>query len=136
MLPAFDFSLTFDTSRDYIRCVVLTHIGAACLLFNSNFNALFITLCLLLLLISYINVSKTGSPQQNYRELSYHQTFWLMRYHNQPDERFDSVRIRFNGGFFLLLELLNTTTPKKVIVFNDQISEDKRRRLMVLARIR
>jgi hypothetical protein len=67
--------------------------------------------------------------------LTRHARFWVLDYHEGHLERYDSVHIYFDGGFFFLLRLTNKTGKKTLILFNDQITQDQHRRLKVLSRI-
>lgn len=135
MLPLFDFSITFNKSNDFLRCILLSHIAAAGLLFFSAFHAIIITLFLILLGASLLYTYRNTSPQPHCKKLTYHQKFWLLDYHDGNQSKLDAVQVRFDGGFFLLLLLVGKHSKKHLVVFNDQLTQAQHRTLKVLSQI-
>ena len=135
MLPLYNFNIVFNQSQDYSRCVIVAHIAAIALLLQSCFSPIFMTLCFIGLLISLKKAYRVSSTQTEYRSLTYSQSFWILEDHDKRSTQYESARIAFDGGFFLLLQLNNKLSKKSIVIFNDQISKNQRRCLSVLTRI-
>lgn len=132
MLPLSDFSITFNKSNDFLRCILLVHMAAGGLLLLSALDSLMITFFLILLGASLLY---TKSSQPHYKKLTYHQKFWMLEYHDGHQMKVTTVDIRFDGGFFLLLLLASNNSKKRLIVFNDQLTQTQHRTLNVLSKI-
>lgn len=135
MLALFDFTIVFNPSRDFSRCITFAHLSAGALLLQSCVQPLFLVIGILLLLISHQHTRQLRSPYPNYNKLVRCAQFWLLECDQGHSERYDAMHICFDGGFFLLLRLTNETHKKNLVLFNDQITQDQHRQLKVLSRI-
>lgn len=135
MLPLSDFSITFNNSNDFLRCILLAHIAAGSLLLLSALPALLISLSLILLSISLLYTRKNAVPQPYCKQLTAHQKIWLLDYQDGHQMEANTVCVNFDGGFFLLLLLISNHSKKRLIVFNDQLTPTQHRYLKVLSQI-
>ena len=135
MLPLSDFSITFNKSNDFLRCILLVHIAAGSLLLLSALHPLVITFFLILLSASLLYTGQNTTPQPHCKKLTCHQKFWLLDYHDGHQIEVATVHINFDGGFFLLLLLVGKHSKKRLIVFNDQLTQIQHRTLKVLSQI-
>lgn len=135
MLAQFDVKIVFNPSRDFSRCVMFSHIAAGALLLQSHPPLPLIGVGLLLLMASFFYSHHLPSPHPQYKSLDRQATGWTLEDQQGQKERYESVHIALDGGFFLLLRLTHSNVTKTLILFYDQITLDQRRRLAILSRI-
>lgn len=135
MLPLSDFSVKFNPSIDYLRCILFIHVVSASLVLLSDFPIPIIGTLFSLLGLSFIQSRKNPIPQPNYLKLTCHKQYWILQCRDGEQHKYDTVKINFDGGFFLLLRLVNLKSIKTLIVFNDQLTPTQYQVLKVLSRI-
>ena len=135
MLPLSDFSITFNKSFDFLRCVLFIHVAAASLVLLSDFRPLLMALLFSLLVLSLQQTWRKPMPQSNYLKLTCHKQYWLLHHLDGQQQKYDTVKINFDGGFFLLLRLESSTSKKILVVFNDQLTHSQYQVLKVISRI-
>ena len=136
MLPSFDVNINFTKSDDYRRCILLTHIAAAILVLLASFPILLQILFLVTLYLSELNTRHQLTPQQHFAKLTWVKPFWRLCHTNGEQTKFDSIHILFDGGFFLLLLLVNSRSKKRLLIFNDQITLYQHRLFKVLSYVK
>ena len=134
MLPLSNLSIQINKSIDLLRCIIVVHLAAAALVMQANFPLPISILMLVLLALSLQRAYQDPSPKPHFIKLTCHPQFWQLHTIDGRQIQYDSLRINFDGGFFLMLLLTNKTTKKRLVVFNDQIDASAHRLLTVLSR--
>ena len=109
-LPSSETALRFKPSRDYLKLACCLHALALVSLLKSNLTVSAIAAMTLVLVWSLLGIVRYPYPQAKGLVL-----------------RWDSVRVRLDTGWFLLL-----TRPgqkKLLLIFHDQITEQDLKRL-------
>ncbi len=129
MLPSFDQTITFRSSRDYHRLVVLTHIMAVIMLLRSSLPLLMIASIFLLFIVFARHISHMRWPMKDCHQLSYHPGYWLLYKEDGSRWKYERVTVRFDGGIFFLLTLSGMSPKKTLVIFHDQITISQYRAL-------
>lgn len=135
MLPSSDIKITLNPSQDFLKCNFILHLTAGILLLQSSLPPLWMSLLSLSLLLSIFYFHKNRHSSFGYKQLSYHQKYWLLEYIDGRQLQMNHIHINFDGGFFLLLLLTSEKTKKRIIIFNDQITNKQQRFLKIHSRI-
>ncbi len=136
MLHLSSFTITLGKSNDYLRVVCLIHVFGLVVLFNSALPWPIMMGMLLVLITSGVHQVVSKVPVPAFSKLSYHTHYWLLHPLQGVGVRYEQMRIAFDGGLFLLLTLTNEGSHKKIVIFNDQLTDDQRRALHVIGKIK
>lgn len=129
MLPISNFTIKFDTSKDYVRVAILLHILTWMVLIQSDFSVFVIIILCLVLAISLSCLIHNKKPISNYRQLTYHLGHWLLQDRHGNEVSYEKASIQFQGGFYFILKLTGKNNSKKLTVFREQITEEQYRYL-------
>lgn len=135
MLPSSNFSITFNKSNDFLKCMTLIHLSAATLVLLSNFSGLCMALLLSLLMLSFLQAHRNPKPHPNVHQLSCHARCWRLDTLDGQQEEYNTAHINFEGGIFILLRLVNEHSKRIIVLFKDQLTPSQYHVLKVLSRI-
>lgn len=91
---------------------------------------------LLVLIVSFTLIVRSKIPVPEYRQLSYHKTYWLLHDIHEQEIRYEQAHISFDAGLFILLTLTGESLSKKLVIFVDQLSGSQYRALNVIGKTR
>ena len=87
------------------------------------------------LFINLVQIVSQPNPLRLYSQLTCHKTYWILHAWSGDAIQYDKVRICFDGGFFIVLQLLADGLDKKLFIFKDQLSASQHRLLHVITKI-
>jgi hypothetical protein len=118
LLPLSEQTIVFNQSSDYRRCIIVVYLFAAIALVYSSLPWL-ISIPLTVLLI--IRMQQALLAKSASQKLVGYPDHWLF-YNEQEILKYKEISIKFNGGFFTLLQLKGFNPKKTLLIFNDQIT--------------
>lgn len=135
MLPLLDFKITFDKSKDYLRCITVLNLFTAIVLLRSELPILLVLAILLGLSFLFVSALRIQKPHATYHQLSHHLTYWLLSDSRGRQIKYEQVAIIFEGGFFILLSLRGGNPHTTILLFNDQLTSPQRRALKIITKL-
>lgn len=133
LLPISNFTIKIKPSNDFIRLLNIVHIAAGISILKSNFAGPIIFILLISLLFSLILCKKNHQSNLfNLEKLSYQNGNWQM---NHLEKQYDSLKISFNAGIFLIIHLKNNAHSKRIYLFHDQITANQMNKIIIFSAI-
>lgn len=127
MLILSNNTISLTKSADYKKIVVVTYISAMFVLYRSSLP---LTLeCIvefgLFIHLLYIFFSKKFLHEET--SLVCQSNFWVLRKGARHPVKFETVKLKFDGDFFMILQLSGFGLRRKMVVFCDQLSSEQQR---------
>lgn len=135
MLTISDFTITFNKSSYYVRLALLLHLFAGIVVLKSSLPIFIVVMMLLVLANAMMRILRSDSHLPLYSKLTYHTNYWLLHGRYGENTQYETMRICFDGGFFMLLHLSNESSEKKILLFKDQLNTNQIRMLHVITKI-
>lgn len=132
MLPLSEITIPFKASRDALRVSVLVHGFALYLIGHSTLPLWIMMIMMMMLLLSFMyHGFYYRVPQNPYQALSYREGKWWLRT-RENETTYTQMRVRFDGGFFMVLWLVGEKKRQGMVLFYDQLSTSQQRFLWLL----
>ncbi len=135
MLNLSNVEILFSKSKHYVCIAGLIHIFAAFVLLHSSLTMLLIYGLFVVLFINLIQIVRHPNPLRLYSQLTCHKTYWILHAWSGDAIQYDKVRIFFDCGLFIVLQLSADGLNKKLFIFKDQLSASQHRMLHVITKI-
>ena len=135
MLLLSDVTIPINLSKDYVRCAVIIHVFAIIVLFQSALPVSLDCLVIFFLIRQLWHIALCKTPFQIYQKIGYHEKHWYLYQINGEKKRYQQVKIRFDGVFFILIVLIAEQDKKKLILFNDQITNSHLRIIKLISKV-
>ena len=87
------------------------------------------------LFINMVQIVRKPNPLRLYSQLTGHKTYWVLHLWSGGTIQYEKVRICFDGGLFIVLQLSADGLKKKLLIFKDQLSTSQHRLLHVITKI-
>ena len=131
--PLFNLRIQFEASRDYVKLSVILTVFAVAALAYVHYTLIDLTIAVLALGYSLIQIIRCERPHPSIDTLSFQQGHWLLTTRDEHETRYSNLHICVDTGLFMLLKLSDINDHKHLILFYDQIPKEVRRMLHVIA---
>lgn len=135
MLPLSDLTIVFKKSNDFLRCSLLIHALALFVLYYSGLPVYWFIGALVFFYWPLKAIMINRRPHPQIHGLSYHRQHWLLHTTSGETLNYQSMQIKLDTGFFLLISLCGLKRTKSMIIFHDQLTRDECRMLHVIERV-
>lgn len=108
---------------------------ASILLFQSAFPLILRVPLLAIIFFFMISIIKNKTPHPIYSALTYQGGYWLLHSFLAKPSKFTSAKVRFDAGLFLFIVLVGEASKKTLIIFNDQLSAEQKRKLRLIEKL-
>jgi hypothetical protein len=135
LLNLSNVEIVFCKSKYYVRIAGLIHIFAAVVLLHSSLSMILMYGLFFVLFINIVQIVRKPNPLHLYSQLTGHKTHWILHRWSGDTIRYEKVRICFDGGLFIVLQLSADGLKKKLLIFKDQLSTSQHRMLHVITKI-
>lgn len=135
MLLLSDVTIPINLSKDYVRCAVLIYVFAIIVLLQSALPNTVHCLGTLFLIRQLWRIAQCKTPLEIYQKIAFHEKHWYLYQINGEKKRYQQAKIRFDGGFFMLIVLLAEQDKKTLILFADQIARSHLRIIKLISKV-
>lgn len=120
-----NLTIELNHSPDFRRIVIVLHLFAIFMVWQSGIPLFFCLLATLMLGLIVIYLWRQARPC-DYQIFSYQSRYW--RLHTKKGVSiYSHLAISFDGGFFWVIRALEEKRSKTFVVFHDQMTDSQRR---------
>lgn len=135
MLKLSGLAIQPNKSRDYILALIVINIVIIFLSISLEVEIKYVLILITILFLQIIKEFKNSKPHPDIDTISFNGRYWSIKSCDGLIKIYSKCKIRLDAGLLIFVTFYDAGKIKNLVIFKDQISDDQRRYIYIVAKL-